>query len=240
MLASSTSSIFVEWLSEGSGTGSRKKLIQGMKAINILNEGIDDQDYRNAQIQMLQDLTDTSILDFDEYGNWTVQSTRIAIVRHSAGDVRAVVCGARDSRVNSALEALPSSVTKDGFGQFGLQILGPIEAVQTWAEQHRFPVDLHWVGFQVKYAIDQLGFTSAKRAAELVGEIPGLSSINGPIWIRKLKNGFRRETISFLPRHEPGVVQSAICLGSMDLCCEYWKAANSDLPRSTYVCSIVG
>lgn len=202
----SDSSIFVEWLSEGSGKGSLKKLFYGMNAINILNDGMDDQTYRTAQYQMVRDLSDASVLDFVENGYWVVQRTRIAIIRQAAGEVRAVVCGARDSRVNLALEALPSTSRTERLGQFGLQVSGPTEALRAWADQFGLPLELHWVGLQVKTAVDQLGSTSARHASEPVGEVPVLSVVTGPIEVRRLENGFRRETTSSLPRCEPGVV----------------------------------
>jgi hypothetical protein len=202
----SDSSIFVEWLSEGSGKGSFKKLIDGLNSIKLLNEGMDDQTYGNTQYQLLRDLTDCSILDFGENGNWIVQPTRVSIIRQSAGEVRAVLCGSRDSLVHIALGELPASSRTELLGQFGLQLFGPKDDMIFWAERFRLRIELHWVALQIKSATDQLGCTNVRRASEPVGELPSLPVINGPVEIRRLDNSFRRETMSSIPRAARGVV----------------------------------
>lgn len=206
----STSSILVEWLSHGSGKGSLSKLVEGMNAVGILKEEMEPNAYKSAQYAALRELSDCSILDFGDYGSWTVQSTRVALIKQDASTGRAVLCGARDSRVHLLLSKLSGDLRSEPLGQFGVQFVGRIEAIESWSVECGIPSESHWVALQLQSSLEQLGAPNAKRASEPREALPALSVKEGPIELRRLECDFRRETTQVLPSPTPGVVLEVV------------------------------
>lgn len=209
-LMASPSSILVEWLSDGSGKGSFARLVEGLNAVGILGEDMELGAYRSTQYAALRDLSDCSILDFGDYGSWTVQSTRIALIHQDATSGRAVVCGARDSRVNLALSKLDSDLRPEPLGAFGVQVVGRFEQILKWASNSGMPTESHWVALQLQSSLDLLGAPNARRASEPRESLPALNVREGPIELRRLANDFRRETIQSLPSPALGAVLEVV------------------------------
>lgn len=206
----SPSSILVEWLSDGIGRGSRSKLVEGMNAVGILSEEMEPNVYQSAQYGALRELSDSSILDFGDHGSWTVQATRVALIKQDASTGRAVLCGARDSRVHLFLSKLSDDLHFEPLGKFGVQILGKIEEIERWAIESGIPTESHWVALQLQNSLEQLGAPNAKRASEPREALPALSVKEGPIELRRLKFDFRRETTQVVPSPALGVVLEVV------------------------------
>lgn len=209
-LMASPSSILVEWLSDGSGKGSFARLVEGLNAVGILGEDMELGDYKSTQYAALRDLSDCSILDFGDYGSWTVQSTRIALIHQDATSGRAVVCGARDSRVTLALSKLGSDLRSEPLGAFGVQVVGRFDQILRWASNSSMPTESHWVALQLQTSIEQLGAPNARRAAEPKEALPAPILKDGPFEIRRLRSDFRRETSALLPQPELGTVLEVV------------------------------
>jgi hypothetical protein len=204
------SSILVEWLSNGRGTGSFQQLISGLKASGILSEDCEANLYKNLQYRLLRDLSDCSILDFGDGGKWTVQSTRIAVITQDATSARAVLCGARDSRTHMALRAMPAEVQVEPLGHFGVQLVGTLESIEQWARDFDFANEPCWVPIQVNNALEQLGSSTTKRASEPNGPLPVPIVREGPCEIRRLENDFRREIVNSLPTARTGTMLEVV------------------------------
>jgi len=200
------SQVLVEWLSDGSCSGLFGQLIEALKVIGILRDDMEPQEFKRAMHSSLRDLSDGSILDFVEGGKWQVRQTKIAMIKQEAGLVRAVVCGARDSRVHLALSKLPSQSQTQSLGRFGVQVVGPPEELTHWIQVSGLTVELHWVGIQVNSAIDQLGATNARRATEIKEALPNPIIREGQVEVRRLIDNFRRDITNVLPSPEVGIV----------------------------------
>lgn len=181
-----------------------------MSTVGILREDMEPSAYKSAQYSALRELSDCSFLDFDDYGSWTVQSTKIAMIKQDASTGRAVVCGSRDSRVHLALSKLNSELRSEPLGQFGVQIVGRIELVEKWAIENGIPTESHWVALQLQGSLEQLGAPNARRAADPKEALPAPIVKDGPFEIRRLSSNFRRETSAALPQPELGAVLEVV------------------------------
>jgi hypothetical protein len=198
--------LFLEWASDGSGIGTLGQLSEAFTTTNLLDDNMDMRERKSTYYELLADLTDCSILDFSEGGRWQIQRTQLALIRHDGTGLHAVLCGARDSLINAALVSLPMTITTAPIGRFGLGLQGAGADMLAWAAANSISVQSHWIPIQVRGALDELGFPTVTRAAEL-GETSGLNTLGpGPYTIKRLDKGFAAQATSTLPEPKPGLV----------------------------------
>jgi hypothetical protein len=205
-MKTSPSHILVEWLSEGNGNGSRQKLIDGMEALKILSSSMEHKLREETKYNALRELSDCSILNFDERGNWSILPTRLALIKKEQGKVRAVISGARDSNTVEKIEKLPSNFEIKPLGSFGLQLLGTEEEIIDWTNSNNIKIEDHWIPMQVKSAEEELGYATVRQACNVFKKLPAPFAGRGPIMLKRLTNGFRPEVIRLIPDAEVGLV----------------------------------